>query len=201
MRKKLSLILAVITCMVTLSVPANASSTIPIENTSRIISDELFEDLEPTNVETTYNDGRVITVTTYTLDDGEIITDTFERSAMTAYSLEGQDTATRKVDGNYGTVKLTASFKWWTSSGKPGTIGSWQSVECTSASATYTPVNDKFTVKNKKVTTSDGALAFGKAWAKASALFYMKNPNDVVAIEDTYSIKITCDDNGNITNS
>lgn len=127
-----------------------------------------------------------------------MVTDTFERGANVARSYEGSDTAKRTVDDKYGSIELTASFRWWTSSGSPGGIGSWQSVKCTSASAVCTPAK-YCSYSEKEVTHSDGEISWGKAWAKASAYFYPQDPG--ILIGNTYNIKITCTDTGDISDS
>lgn len=199
MKKMLSILLA-FTMVLSLSVPAFAATT-PAETAptqERITAEKLFDNIEPSDVVTTYDGDRITTVTTYILDNGEIVTDTFERGANIARSLEGSDTATRTVNAQYGTIKLTASFKWWTSSGTPGNVGSWQSVECTYANATFTPAQ-YCSANQKSCTHSDGAIAWGTAWAQASAFFYPTEYGTLIG--NTYSVKITCDDEGKISDS
>ena len=179
-------------------VPAYAAGTDVQSPDGRIKAEPLFEDIAPTNVETSYKDGRIITVTTYVLENGEVVTDTFERGINIGRSYEGSDTATRSVDFPYVTYTLTASFKWWTSSGTPGGVGSWQSVECTSAYGSYKITNDNYALSNWAVSRSDGALAYGKAWAKASGDIHLA---ETTAAKHRNVLTIYCDDEGGISDT
>lgn len=170
----------------------------PFSTQERIRTEKLFEDIEPVDVVTTYTDGRITTVTTYILDNGDVFIDTFERGANIARTYEGSDTVTRSVKGPGGTITLKAGFRWWTSSGNPGDLGSWQSVECTSKSATYS-VNSGYGIRDKVIEASEGAISWGTAWARAGAYIYPSQHGGQFGVD--YSVKIICDDMGKISDA
>lgn len=182
---------------IALCLPAYAAEADTVEPAERISAEELFADIDPVKVETTCENGRKITVTTYILDNGEIVTDTFERGLNFARSYEGSDTASRTVDFTAATFTLTASFKWWTSSGTPGAIGSWQSVECTSAYGSYSIKKEDYTVSDWIVSHTDGPVSFGKAHASVYGKIHPKTTTSAVGNE--CYLYIYCDDVGTIS--
>ena len=191
MKKILGSLLIVAMCF-SLFIPAFASEA------STYSSEDILYGLTPQSTETTYNNGRKTTVSIYILDDGTKVVDTFERGVNFARSLEGSDTATRSLEiSPYGTIKLTASFRWWTSSGTPGALGSIQSVECTSATGSY-ELEKNCLCDRWSVTHTEGAIGIGKASATATGFL---GSSTVPGIGRWGKITITCTDDGAITDS
>lgn len=147
--------------------------------------------------ETFVENGRMITVTEYQTAAGDIITDTFERSAIVPYSKNGTDTATRSRDlGDYGVVTVTASFQWYTDS-NAGIIGV-RYVRCTGMSAKHTGASSLVEVSQWETDYSSEYKSFGTAYAQVS--YYMYNKNVPMQYQSG-TVKITCDDTGSISDN
>lgn len=147
--------------------------------------------------ETYEEDGRLITVTKYRTLNGDIIIDTFERSAIMALSKNGTDTATRKRNlGDYGTISVTASFKWYTDPDK-GPAGT-SYVKCTKMSAKRTGGKSYVKTSKWKKSYSSKYKAFGKAYAKLE--YYLYN-GKLPAQYQSGTVKITCSDTGSISDN
>lgn len=151
-----------------------------------VVSEETYEE-----------DGQLITVTKYQTKDGNIVTDTFKRSAVAPLSKEGTDDVERSRDmGDYGVVTIKASFKWYTDP-SVGPFGT-SYVKCTKMSATHTGKKDIINVKRWETDYSSEYKAFGKAYAQVS--FYMENTRAPMQYQSD-TIKITCDDTGAISDN
>lgn len=140
---------------------------------------------------TTKQNGRVTTVTTYLLQDGTKMVDTFTRGDVSlARSANGSDTTTRtsKREGMY-TVSLTASFTWRTE-------GNYRYVKCTNASGTYNILDSAVKKSYCNASRPTGEVKNGNVSATIAYEFY-KYPNQTI----TNSFKITCTDTGKISDN
>lgn len=171
--------------------PANSLYSIEFEDSTLDGATILSE-------ETTIENGRLITVTRYMTKEGLLVVDTFERNAIALLSSEGTDSATRTRDlGRYGKVTVTGNFEWYTdkSAGIPG-IGIAY-VRCTSMSASHT-VPTGYTRDVWEKTYQSEYQAFGTAYAQVSYKIYeTKAP----MLEVSGTVKITCSDNGTISDN
>lgn len=159
--------------------------------------DSVLENAIKMSSETYEENGKLITITKYRTSNGDIITDTFERSAIMALSKNGADSATRTRDlGDYGTISVTASFKWYTDP-DVGPIGT-SYVKCTGMSATRTGGKDFVKVSKWEKDYSSEYNAFGTAYAKLN--YYLYNGKNVFQYQSG-TIKITCDDTGAISDN
>lgn len=138
---------------------------------------------------TTKQNGRVTTVTTYLLQDGTKMVDTFTRGDVSLLrSANGSDTATRTTTkANKYSVTLTASFTWRLE----GRLGY---VKCTSASGSYKLLADNVDNVRWNVSRTEKEVSVGKANATASYEFHNFPPHQNTA----GSLKITCTDTGTI---
>lgn len=147
--------------------------------------------------ETNEENGRLITITKYRTPNGNVITDTFERSSIMMLSKNGTDTATRKRDlGSYGVISVTASFKWYTNP-NVGPIGT-SYVKCTKMSAKRTGGKSFVKTGTWKKSYSSKYKSFGKAYAKLK--YYLYNGKNKVQ-HQSGTVKITCSDSGTISDN
>ena len=147
--------------------------------------------------ETYEENGRLITVTKYLTVNGDIITDTFERSAVMALSKNGTDSATRRRDlGDYGTISVTASFQWYTDP-NAGAIGT-SYVRCTGMSAARSGGKDFVKQSKWEKDYSSEYKAFGTAYTKLD--YYLYNGNNPLQYQSG-TLKITCSDSGSISDN
>lgn len=191
MKNKIGILLSVIILLIgnnmTVFAAGETTAEYPIE-----FEDSLLDEATKIDEKVTRENGRITTTTTYLLDDGTKIVDTFTRGDINILrSKEGSDTATRTRDlGSWGTVTLTASFKWRTE-------GMFSYVECTSASASKNLKSGAAT-KTWDLTKTSGEVSIGSVNAKIKYAFYnTKNPME--AIDGT--LKIKCTDSGSISDS
>lgn len=194
--------MVVSTILLSIASPFAIAADVQNEPTNSLYSIE-FEDstLDGATIlseETTIENGRLITVTRYMTKEGLLVVDTFERNAIALLSSEGTDSATRTRDlGRYGKVTVTGNFEWYTdkSAGIPG-IGIAY-VRCTSMSASHT-VPTGYTRDVWEKTYQSEYQAFGTAYAQVSYKIYeTKAP----MYEMSGTVKITCSDNGTISDN
>lgn len=169
----------------------NAKNIVPKVTYNIEMSDEALVGATHISSNIYQENGRLITVDVYEQQDGTIITDTFERSAIAMYSKEGSDTATRTRDlGNWGSISITASFKWYTE-------GGFSYVKCTSMS-TRQNLSSYAKVTTWEESYTSNYVSIGSA--KASVKYYMYNEQIQVQYQEgTFSI--TCTDEGNISDN
>lgn len=139
----------------------------------------------------TYGD-RIKTITTYILDDGTEVVETFTRgNSLATRSDYGSDTASRtRTIKEWGSVTITASFKWEKSK-------YFSYVECTSVSASKS-LDSKARVKEWNVDKTDGKVSVGNAKGYVDYHFYNSSiPTQFVK----GTIKITCSDEGTISDN
>lgn len=149
---------------------ATENPTMYADNVTDESEDPLLDGATILLDETTIDGDRMITVKKYETRDGMIVVDTFERSAIAPLSKNGSDTATRKRElGRYGTVTLTASFRWYTDEDE-GLIGV-SYVKCTGMSASWTEPSG-YTCDIWETDYDDEYLSFGKAEAKVTYKIY-----------------------------
>jgi len=173
---------------------AAEKTTISEDNLADESEDPLLDGAKILLDETTIDGDRMITVKKYETNDGMIVVDTFERSAIAPLSKNGSDTATRKRElGRYGTITLTASFRWYTDEDK-GLIGV-SYVKCTGMSASWTEPSG-YTCDIWETDYDDEYLSFGKAEAKVTYKIY----ETIAPMYEQYEyLKIICDDTGAIS--
>lgn len=194
--------LFVLGIMIFTMVPSAAAASTSKEDSEPLytieLEDSMTEGATILSEETVIEDGRMITVTKFLTEDGLLVTDTFERSALATLSANGTDTATRTRDlGFFGSVTVTASFRWYTdeSAGIPGVGVAY--VKCTSMSASGTvPSNCTRSTWDKDYTKD--YVSLGKAHAQASYYIY-ENANPFHYTSGT--VKITCTDSGTISDN
>lgn len=205
MKKKIS-ILAIICMTMSLTAPVYASelSTDEItqytedKNTQYVSYSIDVDENDPALVDAELiastideENGRIITTNIYEQQDGTIITDELNVSAIATYSKNGSDTATRtRTISGWGSITITASFDWYTK-------GRFSYVRCSSMSAYYSmnslAVNSKWDTSR----TSD-YVSIGKATAKVSYYFYNKSfPSQY----QDGTFKVTCSDEGSISDN
>lgn len=174
--------------------PADTAAPYSIE-----FEDSMLDGATKISEETREENGRIITVTKYRTETGDMITDTFERGAISLLSKDGIDTATRTRDmEDYGKITVTATFQWYTDmdAGIPGIGVSY--VRCNSMSASHkdavsfvvTSTWDEFYTSEYK--------AFGVAEAGVS--YYMYNQNVPMQYQKG-TVIIECDDTGAISDN
>jgi len=173
---------------------ATENPTMYADNVTDESEDPLLDGATILLDETTIDGDRMITVKKYETRDGMIVVDTFERSAIAPLSKNRSDTATRKRElGRYGTVTLTASFRWYTDEDE-GLIGV-SYVKCTGMSASWTEPSG-YTCDIWETDYDDEYLSFGKAEAKVTYKIYETR---APMYEQYECLKIICDDTGAIS--
>ena len=142
--------------------------------------------------DTYIENGRMITVDVYELQDGTIITDTFERSAVAQFSKEGSDTVTRtRTISGWITINLTASFDWYTE-------GAFSYVRCSSMSTSRSNPDSKIVISKWDESYTSNYVSIGSA--KASLEYYMYNSKNPTQNQSgTFTIK--CTDTGSISDN
>lgn len=135
--------------------------------------------------------GRLITTKVYQQEDGTLITDVLNVSAVAARSKNGSDTATRtRTISEWGTITITASFSWYTK-------GAFSYVKCTSMSASHSLDANAVVSKWEKSYTKD-YVSIGKATAQVEYYFY----NSKIPVQHQEgTFKITCSDSGTISDN
>jgi len=155
------------------------------------IEDAYMENATVVSSDSYIEDGRLITETVYQLEDGTIIIDTFNRSAISPCSPNGSDTATRTRNiVNWGTITITASFTWYTQ-------GAFSYVKCNSMSATKSFPN-QVVVHTWDTSYTSNYVALGKASAQVE--YYIYNSVNPTQHQDG-TFKITCTDSGTISDN
>lgn len=162
-------------------------------NYSVDFGDTMLDTATKISEETIKENCRISTETTYLLEDGTTVVDIFTRgdNAVTR-SANGSDTATRtRVDKNWGSISLTASFSWRTE-------GAFSYIKCTGASASKAGLHSNTFVKTWYLTKTTNEVSVGSANATLKYAFYDKTA-PVFGTDGT--LKITCSDSGTISDN
>jgi hypothetical protein len=141
--------------------------------------------------------GRLITTTTYLLNDGATLTDSLNTPLISLFSNSGTATTTRtRTHSTWGSIDLTGSFSWWRATGPLGLPFAY--VEATSVSASRRLSNSSTVVSTWSSDRDRGAQSVGKAavWVE----YYMYTPTAPM-LHWSGTFKITCNDNGTISNN
>ena len=154
-------------------------------------NDEALTDAVIISTNSYIKNDRAITETVYRQPDGTIITDTLNVSAIAPFSSEGTDTATRtRTIADWGTITITASFKWYTE-------GIFSYVKCTSMSASH-KLDSKVVVSKWNESYTSEYVSIGKAKAQVEYYFY----NSAAPFQyQEGTFEITCSDSGTISDN
>lgn len=170
---------------------ADTISKGPNANLSVEIEDSALENAKFISEESCIKKGRMITTKIYKQSDGTMITDVFDVSARSLFSKNGSDVTTRtRVISGWGTVSITAGFRWYTK-------GLFSYVKCTSMSASRS-INSKAAVGTWETSYTDNYVSIGKA--KAQVKYYFYNKSNPTQFQDG-TFKITCSDSGTISDN
>lgn len=172
------------------------ASEIP-EDTSMYYSiefenDSMLENATKIDEKTIRENGRISTITTYILEDGTRMVDTFTRGDnLLSRSKSGSDTATRTRSlDEWGSISLTASFSWRTE-------GMFSYVKCTSASASKN-LSSQAAVSTWDLTKTSDEVSIGTA--KASIKYYIYN-TIIHGQHRDGTLTIKCSDSGTISDN